>query len=523
MKTDVVDVAIVGGGPSGLLLACELALAGVKPIILERLLEPDTMPKANGLVGRVVQALDYRGWYELLSGNTTPPRPIPSFQFGGLTLNLSTLDDHSMYALPIPQKQLEEQLEQRARELCVEIRRGCDVTAVRQNPDRVCIDMQGPDGAQALDARFVVGADGGHSVVRKRTGIGFPGVTDDGFISRNGQVAIHPPVALPDGGLQVPGVGLLRPYTFNRTETGVFAFGMFQPGIYRVASIEWHHSSIEDSTSISIDELRQSVRRVIGGDVPMSEPPAAQAVPLSRATTASNSRQADRYRLGRVLLVGDAAHVHSGVGGSGLNLGLQDAMNLGWKLAAEIHGWAPPGLLDTYHAERHPVGERVIMHTRAQTALLARGAYVTALRAVFDELLCQPDTIQHVADLMAGADIRYEAPGEAHPMTGRWMPDLQLEAECRSTRVAELLRPARAILLDLAGRAELNQAAAGWSDRVTVISATTGDRPADAVLIRPDGYVAWATGAETANAVDGLRHALRTWFGIPTHEQVRIA
>jgi len=207
--------------------------------------------------------------------------------------------------------------------------------------------------------------------------------------------------------------------------------------------------------------------------------------------------------------------VHSGVGGPGLNLGLQDALNLGWKLAAGVKGWAPAGLLDTYQNERHPVGQRVIMHTRAQTALLSPGANVTALRELFEELLLQQSNVRHIADLMAGADIRYDprTAGPAHAMAGRWMQDIVLCTGNGPTRIAELLRPGRPILLTLADRTDLAAAAKGWADRVDVITAATAEPPADAVLIRPDGYVAWAAGTGTAGPADGLRRALQTWFG----------
>jgi 2-polyprenyl-6-methoxyphenol hydroxylase-like FAD-dependent oxidoreductase len=509
------DVVIAGGGPNGLLMACELALGGVRVVVLERLPERPTAPKANGLVGRVVQALDYRGLYERFSGRNGPPVPAPGFPFGALPLDLSGLADNPLYVLPIPQRRMEELLEQRARELGVQIRRGHELIALRQAADLVTIDVHGPDGRYQLPASFLVGADGGHSVVRKQCGISFPGITDHGFVSRSGQVTIPPPVAIPGTGeLQVPGAGRLRPATFTRTENGIFAYGMFQPGLYRVAVSEWAPSPPEDTTAMPLEELRAAVRRVIGADVPMSEPAGGEPSALRRSIGA-NSRQADRYRHGRVFLVGDAAHVHSGVGGPGLNLGLQDVLNLGWKLAAGVKGWAPEGLLDTYHNERHPVGQRVIMHTRAQTALLSPGANVTALRELFEELLLQPGTVRHIADLMAGAGIRYDTrtAGPTHAMAGLWMPDIVLCTGKGPTRIAELLRPGRPILLTLADRADLAAAAEDWTDRVDVITTATAELPADAVLIRPDGYVAWAAGTGTADTAGGLRDALPAWFG----------
>jgi hypothetical protein len=248
----------------------------------------------------------------------------------------------------------------------------------------------------------------------------------------------------------------------------------------------------------------------------MSEPPGGEPTALRRSTGA-NSRQADRYREGQVFLVGDAAHVHSGVGGPGLNLGLQDVLNLGWKLAAAINGWAPEGLLDTYQSERHPVGQRVIMHTRAQTVLLSPGPNITALRELFGELLREQAVTAHIADLMAGADIRYDTrtDGPAHAMAGTWMPDLALHTGNGQARMAELLRPGRAVLLVFAAHTGLAGAAKDWSDRIDVVTATTSEPPADAVLIRPDGYVAWAAGSGTPGSADGLRHALRAWFGDP--------
>jgi 2-polyprenyl-6-methoxyphenol hydroxylase-like FAD-dependent oxidoreductase len=511
------DVVIVGGGPSGLLMACELALAGVRPAILELLPERAAEPKANGLVGRVVQALDYRGLYGRLTTAAGPPAPAPYFAFGALPLDMSGWDGNALYTLPVPQRRLEELLEERARELGAEIRRGHEVVAMRQDAAGVTADVLGPDGPYQLSARFLVGADGGHSSIRKQAGIGFPGISDDGFVSRSGEVTIRPPVAVPGTGeLDVAGgAGRLRPASFTRTEHGVFTFGMFRPGVYRLAVYEWGQPPVPDSTALPLSELQAAASRVLGGDVPMSAVPGG--TPLGRIRTGANSRLADRYRQGRVFLIGDAAHVQSGVGGPALNLGLQDVLNLGWKLAAAVRGWAPEGLLDTYHSERHPAGKRVIMQSRAQLALLSPGPDITALRDVFSELLRDQGNVRHLSDLLSGADICYNmhAAAPAHPMTGRWVPDLALDRDGVPSRLAELLRPARPVLLDLAGRADLVDVAGEWAGRVDVVRAASAARPAEAILIRPDGYVAWAAGPDAPQEPSALRSALETWFGPP--------
>ncbi|KAA5832071.1 FAD-dependent oxidoreductase [Saccharopolyspora hirsuta] len=497
------DVVIAGGGPNGLMLAVELGLAGVRALVLER--EPELVPRnrANGLIGQVVRLLDRRGLHQRLSGSPEPPSPAPTFVFGGFPLPLGELDDNPLYVLGVPQHEVEQVLEERAIELGAEIRRGHELTGLSQDGDAVTARISGPTGDYRLEARFLVGADGGRSTARKLLGIGFPGVSRENVVSRLAHVTV--PRELLDertGGLDLPGAGLVPPFVHHRTERGVFAFAPFPDRPWVVSTMEWDPDA-DDWSPMTLDELRASARRVLGTDVPLRPPTGDGHL---RRLIGGNTRLAERYRDRRVLLVGDAAHVHSAIGGPGLNLGLQDAVNLGWKLAAELHGWAPPGLLDTYESERRPVAERVVMHTQAQSALLSPGPEITALRELFGELLQNPHNVQHIADTMSGADVRYDL-GGAHPLVGGWAPDLDLDVDGRARRLADLTASARPLLLDTT--ATLAAAASGWTDRVDVV-AVRADAPA--MLLRPDGYVVWAADADPDPAA--LREALTRWFGV---------
>jgi 2-polyprenyl-6-methoxyphenol hydroxylase-like FAD-dependent oxidoreductase len=507
-----VDVVIAGAGPNGLMLACELGLAGVRPVLLEARPEPGTESRANGLVGQVVRTLDMRSLLERLSGSPQPPQPSPAFVFGGLPLDLRRLADNPLFGLPVPQRRIEQVLAERAGELGAEIRRGHALVGLAQDGGAVTVEVDGPEGRYRIAARYLVGADGGRSTTRKLCGIGFPGSTSDDVVSRTAQVRVPPELLdAGSGGLAVPGHGIVPAFLHHRTDRGVFVYGPLPGRPPLVSTIEWGRHGAADEMPMTLDEMRASIARVLGADVPLL-PPAGEGPHLLRRVSGGNTRIADRYRDGRVLLVGDAAHVHSAIGGPGLNLGLQDAVNLGWKLAAAVQGRAPDGLLDSYETERRPVAERVSMHTRAQMALLAPGSEVTALRALFVELLEDERTTAHIAALMSGADVRYPmGAGTSHPLVGGLAPELELDAGAGPVRLAELIRDARPLLVDFTADGDLAGEVADWEGVAAVASRSPG--PATALLLRPDGYVAWATASPHPDRRerDLLRAALGRW------------
>ncbi|GAA3185622.1 FAD-dependent monooxygenase [Nonomuraea roseoviolacea] len=515
------DVLIAGGGPNGLMLACELSLAGARPVVLERLTARAEENRANGLVGQVVRVLDHRGLHERLTGSAEPPRPVPGFVFGALPLDLSAVEDNPLHILGVPQRRVERALEERATELGAEIRRGHELTGLSQDAEGVTAEIAGPGGPYRLRARYLVGADGGRSLARKLCGIGFPGVTRDDTISRSAHVAI--PESLIDpatGGLDVPGYGVVPPFMHHRTEHGLIAYAPFPGRPAILTTMEWGGSDRSEPPPMSLDELRKSVRRVLGVDLPFL-PPEGEGPHLLRLLTGGNTRLADRYRAGRVLLVGDAAHVHSAIGGPGLNLGLQDTVNLGWKLAAVVRGQASEELLDTYESERRPAAERVVMHTQAQSALIAPGAETTALRVLFGELLRDPGNARHIAATMAGSDVRYDmGSADAHPLAGRFAPDLTIEVDGGAVRLAELARAARPLLLDFTGDAAAAKEASGRQDRVHIVTGrcSGSSHGVSALLVRPDGYVAWASSSPEPDEgeLGTLRTALTRWFGSAT-------
>jgi 2-polyprenyl-6-methoxyphenol hydroxylase-like FAD-dependent oxidoreductase len=503
------QVAIVGGGPVGLWLGCELALTGVRVTVLEQLTQPTGRSKALGLHARTMEMFEHRGILgRFVEGNST----LPVVNFGMFPLDLRTLDFPHPGGVFIPQARVEERLETHARELGVEILRGHEVTGFEQDERGVTVAVHAANHDYRLSAAYLVGCDGGHSTIRKESGVAFPGA-EPTIVGRMGDVQLSANALkmLKENLAELGG----RDFGLLRTKTGNFAIVPLGEGIHRVAAIEWEQLLFESKAPLSLDELRAAIQRVIGIDVAMSSP-----VWLSRAT--DSSRLAEQYRIGRVFLAGDAAHVHWAYGGMGLQTGLQDAGNLGWKLAAQIRGWAPPDLLDSYHTERHQIGERLLMSTRAQEALARPGDHVTALRCLISELLKNEQTFRHIVEMVTGVEIQYEmaaGPGERHPQLGRWAPNLDLETARGRVRVAELMHSGRGLFLDLGERSALQTVASGWADRVNVVAARCYERLAnvDALLVRPDGYVAWVAGFQESDleCQSSLRCALNQWFGVP--------
>jgi 2-polyprenyl-6-methoxyphenol hydroxylase-like FAD-dependent oxidoreductase len=510
MSESQVSVIISGAGPNGLMLACELALAGVRPVVLERLPGPSDELKANGMVGQVIRLLDMRGLYQRFTGSGEPPKPLPEWIFSGMSVRLSGMRDNPMYALMMSQPQLVRMLDERARELGVDIRWGHELIGAQSRSDGVQVSVSTPDETYALEAAYLVGADGGRSTVRKMAGIGFPGHTSN-TVARIAHVSLPDEIRTPGGGIALPG---MKPLTFghNRLDRGGLIYAAFEHDRPMVGTIEFDQQA-DEAEPMTIDELRDSTRRVLGVELPVA-PPAGAGPHALRRINGQNTRQADRYRAGNIFLLGDSAHVHSAMGGPGLNLGLQDAMNLGWKLAAAVNGWAPADLLDTYHSERYPVGERVMMHSMSQTALFGPGPEIAALRQLFNELLQLPSVSEHMAHLLAGSDVRYDV-ADAHPLAGRLAPDSALDD---GRRLAELLHHGRPVLLELSS-GRVAEAVSGWTDRVDVAKGSTADLEVQALLLRPDGYVAWAADTFGADDEDRLHAALRRWFGVSAAER----
>ncbi|GAB7039408.1 MULTISPECIES: rifampin monooxygenase [Catenuloplanes] len=468
----MIDVIVAGGGPTGMMLAAELRLHGVNVVVLERDAEPSPIVRSLGLHARSIEILDQRGILDRFLAHGTR-HPLGGFFAGIRKPAPERLDSAHAYVLGIPQPITDRLLTEWAASLGAQIRRGCEVRGLAQDDSGVDVELA---TGERLRARFVAGCDGGRSTVRKLLGVGFPGEPSriDTLIGEMEVTASAETIAAANEEVRRTQLRFgLMPLADGGYRVGVPAAGV-------------------SASAPSFEEFTEQLRAVAGTDFGAHSPRW-----LSRFGDAT--RLAERYRTGRVLLAGDAAHVHPPAGGQGLNLGLQDAHNLGWKLAATIHGWAPDELLDSYQAERRPVAADVLDNTRAQMTLMSLEPGPLAVRRLVTELMDFEEVNRFLLEKITAIGVRYDF-GSAAPLVGRHLPDTPMS----EGRLYERLRGGRGLLVDRTGTLSVT----GWTDRVDHVVDAAADLPAPAVLLRPDGHVAWA-----GDDQPGLRDSLTRWFG----------
>jgi 2-polyprenyl-6-methoxyphenol hydroxylase-like FAD-dependent oxidoreductase len=488
------EVLVVGAGPAGLLLAAELRLAGVDTVVLERDRQRPAFCRGFNLNARALDLLARRGLADRLIAEGWR---VPHAAFAGLPVTLGlpgTHTDHP-YSLGIPQTRVEELLEAHALALGADIRRGHDLRTLEQDAAGVTATVATDRAEYRIEAPYLVGCDGGRSTVRKQAGIEFPGTAATRF-ALLGDVELADPAALSFGATTGPGGSV---------------FVIPRPGYVRVITADQHPPEDKD-TPVTLELLQSAVTQALGREVELRA-----ARWLTRFGNAA--RQASQYVRGRIILAGDAAHIHPPAGAIGVNIALDDAFNLGWKLAATVRGTAPAHLLPTYHSERHAAGAQVLANTQAQTLLGEADDRLRPLIDLLTRVARHPDGNRAFAETVVALDTRYDmTPDTTHSWLGRLAPNLPLATPSGPTDLAALLTSARGVLLDLTGDEDLPKSAADWTDRVDLVTATCPSYPTlRALLLRPDGHAAWlhTTTTDAAPDIEALHQALHHWYGTP--------